>query len=95
MDKLRGYIDSLKNWNPEAEFEAMYSNVISRGNNGFSFMPSALKLSAAFAVLFVVLLTGLYFGPGPSGTASRSPMAYILEQEAEAGNGPVGYILGE
>ncbi len=95
MDRMENYIESLKKWAPEPDFGTMYSNVISRGDSRFFLIPSALKLSAAFAVLFVVLLTGLYFGSGPSGTSDGSPMAYIIGQDAHAGNGPVGYILGE
>lgn len=95
MDKLKEYIGRMKIWYPEADFGAMYSNVIAHSERPALFMPSALKLSAAFAALFIILFTGFYLNSSPTGTAYRSPVAYIFEQEAQAGDGPISYIFSE
>jgi hypothetical protein len=95
MDKLKEYIGRMKSWSPEAEFGGMYSNVVARSERPAFYMPSALKLSAAFAALFVILFTGFYFNSFPTGTAYRTPVAYIFEQEAQAGDGPISYIFSE
>lgn len=95
MDELKGYIESLKNWGPEADFGKMYSGVIARSFRPALFMPSGLKLSAAFAALFVVIVAGVYFNSGQSAADDRSPMAYIFEQESPAGNGALSYIFSD
>ncbi|MFA5103850.1 MAG: hypothetical protein WC527_01560 [Candidatus Margulisiibacteriota bacterium] len=93
MDKLKIYLDGLKSWHPEADFGAMYLNVIAHPKPDLSYVPSALKFSAAFAALFVVLSAGLYFSSLKG--SYDSPLSYVFEQESLSGNGPVGYILSE
>lgn len=95
MDRLKEYIGSIKSWDPEADFGAMYLNVLARSERPAIFMPSALKLSVAFAAFFVILVAGFYFNPSGTGASARSPMAYIFEQEAEAGNGALSYIFSD
>lgn len=95
MDKLKEYTDRLKAWSPEADFALIYSGVVARSYRPALFMPSGLKLSAAFAALFVVIVAGVYFNSGQSAADDRSPMAYIFEKEYPAGNGALSYIFSD
>lgn len=93
MDKLKKYLDSLKTWSPDTDFVAAYSNVVVRQRPNYLFGPAVLRVSAVFAVLFVVLSAGIYYSNFRE--LSDNPLSYVFEQESMSGNGPIGYIFAE